>query len=219
MPAPIDLTGQRFGRLVAVEPARAPGGVRGWRCRCACGGQTVVPTGGLRYGSVTSCGCARRESLGLANAAIAWRADEIDLLGTATDAAIAERVARSEGAVAQMRRSLGIAPHLPVRRFAWTPATDALLGTATDAEIAARLGVSRPTVRVRRRSLGVVAAFRRARRTCEVCGAAFVGFGLRETCGEGCATEATRRRVARRSLDVAFAGTARRLNERNDRGK
>lgn len=50
-----DLTGQRFGRLVAVEYA----GNSRWRCRCDCGGETMVLTGNLTHGHTTSCGCAR----------------------------------------------------------------------------------------------------------------------------------------------------------------
>ena len=53
----LDLTGQRFGRLTAVEPAENIGSMTAWRCRCDCGRETVVTTGRLRNGQTTSCGC------------------------------------------------------------------------------------------------------------------------------------------------------------------
>ena len=60
---PLNLRGQRFGRLVAVAPApesrTASGGYR-WLCRCDCGNTCHVTTGHLRAGNVTSCGCGER---------------------------------------------------------------------------------------------------------------------------------------------------------------
>jgi hypothetical protein len=58
----IDLTGQRFGRLVAIE--RAENHKRGdvqWRCRCDCGDESIVLTRNLQRGATRSCGCLRRE--------------------------------------------------------------------------------------------------------------------------------------------------------------
>lgn len=53
-----DLTGKRFGRLVALKPT---GNKRRryieWECLCDCGGTAFVASGDLTYGSVTSCGC------------------------------------------------------------------------------------------------------------------------------------------------------------------
>jgi len=48
-----DLTGQRFGRLVAGEYSTI---AQGWRCICDCGAQTTVRTWSLTSGSTTSCG-------------------------------------------------------------------------------------------------------------------------------------------------------------------
>lgn len=53
----IDLTGQRFGMLTALEPAENIGSMTAWRCRCDCGSECVVMTGHLRGGHTTSCGC------------------------------------------------------------------------------------------------------------------------------------------------------------------
>ena len=57
----IDLTGQRFGRLVAVRLAerRISAGV--WECRCDCGSTTFVLATSLRSGATKSCGCLRKE--------------------------------------------------------------------------------------------------------------------------------------------------------------
>lgn len=61
-----DLTGQRFGRLTAIEPAgtRQTSGVKSmfWRCVCDCGKETVVPASNLRSGGTRSCGCLRSQS-------------------------------------------------------------------------------------------------------------------------------------------------------------
>lgn len=57
-----DLTGQRFGKLVALRklpPVKAGTNWR-WECRCDCGNTVVVSRGNLTSGNTTSCGCARR---------------------------------------------------------------------------------------------------------------------------------------------------------------
>lgn len=62
MPGKLDLTGQRFGRLLAVRAI--PGSrnkPRRWLCRCDCGNEVEVITGDLRNGNTTSCGCYIRE--------------------------------------------------------------------------------------------------------------------------------------------------------------
>jgi len=59
----IDLTGQRFGRLVVIEEAgRASDGRVRWLCKCDCGDYTSTPcTKTLRNGTCRSCGCIERE--------------------------------------------------------------------------------------------------------------------------------------------------------------
>lgn len=60
----IDLTGQRYGRLVvlAQEPETRKGVLR-WHVLCDCGTRTSVTSARLRYGITRSCGCLRRELL------------------------------------------------------------------------------------------------------------------------------------------------------------
>ena len=57
-----DLTGQRFGRLVVIEPTnmRKDCGVV-WRCRCDCGALALVTSPHLTTGGTRSCGCLRGE--------------------------------------------------------------------------------------------------------------------------------------------------------------
>lgn len=43
MPAPLDLTGRRFGGLVALRRGRWSDGKTAWHCRCDCGEHTLVP--------------------------------------------------------------------------------------------------------------------------------------------------------------------------------
>lgn len=57
MPAPLDLTGQRFNRLTAIR--RMPGSK--WECRCDCGTLVVPQTSALTSGHTKSCGCLQRD--------------------------------------------------------------------------------------------------------------------------------------------------------------
>lgn len=60
---PIDLTGQRFGKLTALRRnGTDPGQCAMWECRCDCGGTRMVSSNRLRTGRVKSCGCMRRPS-------------------------------------------------------------------------------------------------------------------------------------------------------------
>jgi len=54
----IDLTGQRFGRLVALRRMVRS---RLWRCKCDCGKEARVEQGNLRKGNTRSCGCLKAE--------------------------------------------------------------------------------------------------------------------------------------------------------------
>jgi len=58
----IDLTGQRFGKLVAISiEKKSDSSTRTyWNCVCDCGGKRVVSNDHLRSGDVTDCGCARK---------------------------------------------------------------------------------------------------------------------------------------------------------------
>lgn len=72
MGAPIDLTGQSFGRLKVVALAdslRHPCGdvSRRWTCICECGQTAIVIAKALRRGVTTSCGCLQRERASTAN--------------------------------------------------------------------------------------------------------------------------------------------------------
>lgn len=61
-----DISGHRFGRLVAVCAHDSPRGRElRWRCECDCGGLALVSGTDLRAGHTTSCGCRQREVVGL----------------------------------------------------------------------------------------------------------------------------------------------------------
>jgi hypothetical protein len=56
----IDITGQRFGRLLVIQQTGKNADNRTlWQCRCDCGNHHIVNSGNLRQGSVKSCGCKR----------------------------------------------------------------------------------------------------------------------------------------------------------------
>jgi hypothetical protein len=60
MPAAVDITGQRFGKLVAVGRADVRAVHVHWTCVCDCGVERVVSGVSLRKGATRSCGCNRR---------------------------------------------------------------------------------------------------------------------------------------------------------------
>lgn len=62
MPKRVDITGRRYGRLVAVRRAGTVGKNAQWLCRCDCGETALVALHMLRQGFTRSCGCLRRES-------------------------------------------------------------------------------------------------------------------------------------------------------------
>lgn len=57
----IDLTGQKFGRLTALDFVGKRGSQSVWLCRCDCGKELMVAGQSLRRGVSTSCGCRRVE--------------------------------------------------------------------------------------------------------------------------------------------------------------
>lgn len=59
---PKDLTGNKYGRLSAVQRLeRSPNAGYFWKCLCDCGKETKVTIGNLQSGHVLSCGCLRNE--------------------------------------------------------------------------------------------------------------------------------------------------------------
>lgn len=68
----IDLTGQKYGRLLVLERAEdhiTKSGTRitRWKCKCDCGSETIVSHANLRSGTTTSCGCLHKEIVGALN--------------------------------------------------------------------------------------------------------------------------------------------------------
>lgn len=60
-----DLTGRRFGKLIALELVgrRVSDGSAYWRCVCDCGAITVTSSNKLLQGKTTSCGCRKLRML------------------------------------------------------------------------------------------------------------------------------------------------------------
>ena len=64
----LDLTGQRFGRLLVTGYGTSKVSAAGkktamWNVLCECGTSKQVSAGNLRHRSVESCGCRRKEGL------------------------------------------------------------------------------------------------------------------------------------------------------------
>lgn len=57
-----NLTGEKFGRLTAIEPTerKVSNGSIVWKCLCDCGNITYVDSGSLTKGRIKSCGCLRK---------------------------------------------------------------------------------------------------------------------------------------------------------------
>ena len=64
MPKFKDLTGKRFGRLVALHTDGKPdkSGSYRWRCRCDCGKEKTLRGSALSNGAIQSCTCLMRET-------------------------------------------------------------------------------------------------------------------------------------------------------------
>ncbi len=63
--ASADITGQRFGMLVALYPTkkRDKKGYVIWHCRCDCGSEADVAYNAMVYGNQISCGCKQKEHM------------------------------------------------------------------------------------------------------------------------------------------------------------
>ena len=66
MPKVIDITGNRYGRLVVLgmveKPPKNKSRKTFWECQCDCGNKTTVCKSNLVSGTTKSCGCLQRES-------------------------------------------------------------------------------------------------------------------------------------------------------------
>lgn len=60
-----DLSGKRFGMLVAIEKIHHCVGLWMWKCQCNCGKSMLAHSTALKSGKVKSCGCFRRSRLGM----------------------------------------------------------------------------------------------------------------------------------------------------------
>lgn len=108
-----DLTGQRFGRLVAVRPIRwrskaQPCSVA-WLCKCDCGSVAIAALANLTKGLKSSCGCIpRRPGRGHAICP-GWRGDVCHQYGRQAHPAVLPNLApRSmRGETGRCVRSVG----------------------------------------------------------------------------------------------------------------
>lgn len=65
----IDLTGERFNKLVVIERVCHPSNPKSkstyWKCRCDCGNYTIVDGSKLKSGHTKSCGCLLKNTNGI----------------------------------------------------------------------------------------------------------------------------------------------------------
>lgn len=73
----IDLTGQKYGRLLVIDRAGLDKhGKITWLCRCECGKVTTISGNSLRTGNTKTCGCSRGKPHDAADSRLynVWRA-------------------------------------------------------------------------------------------------------------------------------------------------
>lgn len=58
----VDLTGQRFGKLIALRRCEGNVKVTYWECICECGTVKAILYNNLHYGRTRSCGCLEASS-------------------------------------------------------------------------------------------------------------------------------------------------------------
>lgn len=58
----IDLTGQKFSRLLVIRRDVSKKGRSSWLCKCDCGKETIVLGQDLKSGHTHSCGCMYKKS-------------------------------------------------------------------------------------------------------------------------------------------------------------
>ena len=110
----LDLTGQKFRRLMAKGVARKENSQVYWTCQCDCGAITEVSTSNLRNGSSKSCGCLARETsrasmtthgLTKSNVYIVW-CNMVRRCHSPTDAALKDYGGRGIEVCERWRRSV-----------------------------------------------------------------------------------------------------------------
>jgi hypothetical protein len=67
MPAFIDLTGKKFGRLRVLGQGPGRYGKPSWICECTCGRMKDIPGSHLRQHQTVSCTCYQKLVVGLSN--------------------------------------------------------------------------------------------------------------------------------------------------------
>lgn len=63
MGRPLNLVGEKFGKLTVIEYVGSKNNKRWWRCKCDCGNEKIIDTGSLRSGNTKSCGCMKNIGL------------------------------------------------------------------------------------------------------------------------------------------------------------
>lgn len=86
MPAKsLDITGERYGRLVAIcSTGRKRGSNYIWQFKCDCGNEVELVSGDVRSGSSSSCGCFAREECGKRMREVAVRVNPLRAIHSMT---------------------------------------------------------------------------------------------------------------------------------------
>lgn len=63
MPKKLDITGERYGKLVALRFSGKDGRATLWEFECDCGNNSIKRLADVRHGKIKSCGCLHQETL------------------------------------------------------------------------------------------------------------------------------------------------------------
>lgn len=63
----VNITGNRYGRLVVVSYLGKKGKSHLWNCRCDCGQEKIIYANNLKKGDSKSCGCLQKEIVSIKN--------------------------------------------------------------------------------------------------------------------------------------------------------
>lgn len=110
--AAVDITGTRFGRLVAVDLAYRDNRKRGhWNCKCDCGNHVVVRTDKLSSGERVECYGCRVKGARMSRAAQHEVSNLVDLRWTDVQVSPKQGVMdRHTMSVSQVAKLLGVGP-------------------------------------------------------------------------------------------------------------
>lgn len=119
MRKPLELAGERYGRLLVQKRSKTP---HFWVCQCDCGKTCEIKQAYLRIGVTRSCGCLLK-AVKATPPQRPWTEAELGRLqGTDTAGVLSLELRRTKTDIGKKRRELGLVPDNRRRSSARPPA-------------------------------------------------------------------------------------------------